>query len=137
MTKFPDITKLPGAPPIDFPCLVLLHPLPRLRSTDADAALTAEQRMHALLTASEMTVGIDISAMTRGIGISAARQKKPRKPRRPTLASVAKQARTAGIDVARYEMKPDGTVAIITGKPEPAEPENPWLAKLRKKETKK
>src|SRR5262245_23371536 len=32
-----------------------------------------------------------------------------RKPRRPSLASVAKQARKAGIEVARYEIKPDNT----------------------------
>ena len=62
---------------------------------------------------------------------------RPRKPRRPTLASVAKQASTAGIDVARYEMKPDGTITIVSGKPEPAAPENPWLAELQKKETRK
>src|SRR6516225_9739097 len=39
------------------------------------------------------------------------------KPRRPTLASVAKQATKAALDVARYEVKPDGTVVVVTGKP--------------------
>jgi len=59
---------------------------------------------------------------------------KPTKNRKP---NVIQQARTAGIDVARIEMKPDGTVVIITGKPEPAEPENPWpLDEFRTKETK-
>src|SRR5262249_33920538 len=52
--------------------------------------------------------------------------RKPPKPRRPTLASVAKQARKAGIDPARYEVKPDGTVVVVTGEPELATPENPW-----------
>jgi len=67
--------------------------------------------------------------------ISATRTKKPRKPRRPTLASVAKQANKPGI--ARIEMKPDGTVVIITGEPEPAAPDNPWpLDEFRTKETK-
>src|SRR5262249_42634175 len=46
---------------------------------------------------------------------------KPRKSDKPTKnrkPNVIQQARTAGIDVARIEMKPDGTVVIITGKPE-------------------
>jgi len=51
-----------------------------------------------------------------------------RKPRRPTLASVAKQANKAAIVVARYEVKPDGTVVIVTGQGESTEPKNPWLA---------
>jgi len=60
-----------------------------------------------------------------------------REPRRPTLARVAKQAGKAGIEVARYEVKPDGSVVVITGKGEPAAPENPWLVELRTKETKR
>ena len=54
----------------------------------------------------------------------------PRKPRKPTLASVAKQANKAAIPVARYEVKPDGTVAVVTGKPEVSET-NPWLDDLK------
>jgi hypothetical protein len=49
----------------------------------------------------------------------------PRQRKQPTLASVAKQASKAGIEVARYEVKPDGTVVIITGKSEATE-SNPW-----------
>ena len=49
------------------------------------------------------------------------------KPRRPTLASVAKQATKAALDVARYEVKPDGTVVVVTGKPSANNAEaNPW-----------
>jgi len=60
-----------------------------------------------------------------------------RKPRKPTLVSAAKQARKAGIDVARYEIRPDNTIVIVTGKPESAEAENPWsLDEFRTKETK-
>ena len=55
-----------------------------------------------------------------------------RKPRRPTLASVAKQANKAAIAVARYEIKPDGTIVLVTGQGESTEPENPWLAELPK-----
>ena len=56
--------------------------------------------------------------------------------RKPTLASVAKQASKAGIEVARYEVKPD-SVVVVTGKPEPAAAENPWpLDEFRTKETK-
>jgi len=56
-----------------------------------------------------------------------------RKPRRPTLASVAKQASKAAIPVARYEVKPDSTIVVVTGEPEPAKPENPWLVNLPKR----
>jgi hypothetical protein len=66
-----------------------------------------------------------------------AKPRRQRKPRKPTLASVAKQASKAEIEVARYEVRPDGTVVIVTGKPEPAEMENPWsLDEFRTKETK-
>ena len=127
MTKSPDIIKLPGAPPIDPPCFVIVRPLPRLRETDAVAALTAEQRMRALTT----------SEVTRGIDISATRTKKPRKPRKPTLTSIARAAGKAAIAVARYEVKPDGTVVVVTGNPEPAAAGNAWpLDEFRTKETK-
>src|SRR6516165_5445601 len=43
----------------------------------------------------------------------------PRKPRKPSLVSVAKQASKAAIPVARYEVKPDGTVVVVTGAPTP------------------
>jgi len=57
--------------------------------------------------------------------------------RKPTLASVAKQASKAGIAVARFEMKLDGTIVLVTGTPEPATPENPWsLDEFRTKEIK-
>jgi hypothetical protein len=39
--------------------------------------------------------------------------------RKPTLAGVARQAAKAGIEVARYEVRPDG-INIITGKPSEA-----------------
>ena len=72
-----------------------------------------------------------------GLRTPAEAARKPRKPRRPTLASVSKQASKAGIDVARYEVKPEGTVVVVAGKPEPAAPENPWpLDEFRTKETK-
>jgi hypothetical protein len=48
---------------------------------------------------------------------------KPIKPakrtrkRKPTLAGVARQAARAGIPVAGYEVRSDGSIKIITGKP--------------------
>jgi len=42
--------------------------------------------------------------------------KKPRSPRKPTLLSVAKQARKAGIEVARYEIE-NGKIIVVVGKP--------------------
>jgi hypothetical protein len=58
------------------------------------------------------------------------RPRKARGARKPTLVSVAKQAAKAGIEVARYEVNPDGKISIVTGKPEAAEANNPWLADL-------
>ena len=61
---------------------------------------------------------------------------KPDKATKNRKPNVIQQARTAGIDVARIEMRPDGTVVIITGKPAPVAPENPWpLDEFRTKET--
>ena len=36
--------------------------------------------------------------------------------RKPTLARVARQAAKAGIPVARYDFRPDGTISIVVGK---------------------
>jgi len=58
-----------------------------------------------------------------------------RKPRKPTPSYLAALASNPG--VARVEMKPDGTVVIVTSTTEPAAPENPWpLDEFRTKETK-
>ena len=62
---------------------------------------------------------------------------KPRKARKPTLVSVSKNARKAGIDPARIEIKPDGSYVVDIGKSEPAASGNPWpLDEFRTKETK-
>ncbi len=50
-----------------------------------------------------------------------------RSPRRPTLLSIAKQAKKAGIEVARYEIEPSGKIVVVTGKADSAGVEpNPW-----------
>src|SRR5262245_18729863 len=74
----------------------------------------------------------DCEKMFAALQAAKSKPRKPRPPRQPTLASVAKQASKAAIAVARYDVKPDGTVVVVTGTPEPAAPENPWLADLRK-----
>jgi hypothetical protein len=53
---------------------------------------------------------------------------KQRSPRKPTLLSVAKQARKAGIEVARYEIDPSGKITVITSKGDSTEvtTNNPW-----------
>jgi hypothetical protein len=55
-------------------------------------------------------------------------------PKPPTLASVTKEARKAGIEVARIEIKPDGTVVAVVGKQgatvKDDEVEN-WLSKQK------
>ena len=55
-----------------------------------------------------------------------------RNPCKPTLLSVAKQARKAGIEVARYEIEPSGKIVVVTGKGDPVsvEANNPWDAVL-------
>jgi hypothetical protein len=57
---------------------------------------------------------------------------KKRSPRKPTLLSVAKQARKAGIEVARYEIEPSGKIVVVTGKGDwvSVEANNPWDAVL-------
>jgi hypothetical protein len=51
--------------------------------------------------------------------------------RRPTLARVAKEANKLGLAVAHYEVKPDGSIVIVTGEPKPATESNPWLDDLK------
>jgi hypothetical protein len=53
-----------------------------------------------------------------------------RRPRKATLASVAKQAARAGLDVARYEVEPDGKISVVTGKD--ATSTNPWDAEIER-----
>ena len=50
-----------------------------------------------------------------------AQQPKPTRPRKrkPTLAGVARQAAKADIPVAGYEVRSDGSIKIIVGKPGP------------------
>jgi hypothetical protein len=53
-----------------------------------------------------------------------------RKPRKPTFASVARAARRAGIDPARIEIRPDGTVVVTDkGEPQPSNDLDNWLKK--------
>jgi pyruvate/2-oxoacid:ferredoxin oxidoreductase beta subunit len=60
---------------------------------------------------------------------------KKRSPRKPTFLSVAKQARKAGIEVARYEIEPSGKIVVVTGKGDSADvTANPWDAVLSRKE---
>jgi len=59
------------------------------------------------------------------------RPQKHRKPRGPKLESLAKLAKEPGI--ARVEKKLDGTVNIVSGKPELTDANNPWLTDSRKK----
>jgi hypothetical protein len=64
------------------------------------------------------------------VGEQANNQKK-RGPRKPTLVSVAKQASKAAIEVARYDVKPDGTISVVAGKPtNDIDQVNPWDAVL-------
>jgi hypothetical protein len=37
--------------------------------------------------------------------------------RKPSLAGVARQAAKAGVEVSRYDVRPDGTISVVPGKP--------------------
>ena len=69
------------------------------------------------------------AALSESKSVTVAKTDLPR--RRPTLASVAKQASKAAIAVARYEVKPDGSVVVVTGAGEPSTESNPWLDDLK------
>jgi hypothetical protein len=57
---------------------------------------------------------------------------KQRKPRRPSLVSVVKQARKAGIEVARYEIS-SGKIVVVTTQGDSEEvTTNPWDSVLNK-----
>lgn len=57
---------------------------------------------------------------------------KQRSPRQPTLLSVAKMARKAGIEVARYEIE-GGKITIVTSNGDSVgDTENPWDAEIAK-----
>jgi hypothetical protein len=59
--------------------------------------------------------------------VAADKRERERKRQRPTLASVSKAAVKAALAVARYELRPDGTIVVVTGTPEPSPESNPWL----------
>jgi hypothetical protein len=75
-----------------------------------------------------VTVHAPTVAVTRPDGTVVDHEKlaRPRQARKPTLVSVAKQAAKADIEVARYEVKPDGTVVVVTGKAAAAPRGNSW-----------
>ena len=54
-----------------------------------------------------------------------------RAARKATLVSVAKQANKAAMAVTRYEVRPDGTVVVVTGKGEQQQGSelDEWIAK--------
>jgi hypothetical protein len=61
--------------------------------------------------------------------VVAAPAKPKRSPRKPSLASVAKQVSKAGIEVAKYEVKRDGTIVVVAGRPDSnVEEVNEWDA---------
>ena len=43
--------------------------------------------------------------------------RKPTRQRKPSLTSVIRQAAKAGVEIAGYEVRPDGTIGVIVGKP--------------------
>jgi hypothetical protein len=51
---------------------------------------------------------------------------KKHSPRKPTLLSIAKQARKAGVEIARIEVEPTGKIIIITGSGDSVSVTNPW-----------
>jgi hypothetical protein len=64
-----------------------------------------------------------------------AKMARSKRKRAPTLVAVAKQAGKAGIEVKQYELKPDGSIVVVTGKSnEAAEAQtdfDKWMEKHR------
>src|SRR5262249_58239247 len=113
-----------GAPPrASGPCRVVIYPGP---DGDADRIARAATMAMRLL-----------GPPPGGWWTLVPAKRAPARKRLPTLASVVKQAKTAGIDIAHIEIKPDRTIVIVPGQGEPAEAENPWRAQFQRKETKK
>lgn len=44
-------------------------------------------------------------------------QPKRTRKRKLTLAGAARQAKRAGIEASRYDLRPDGTISVVTGTP--------------------
>jgi hypothetical protein len=45
---------------------------------------------------------------------------KRQRKRKPAFVSVVRQAAKAGLEVARYDVDPDGKISVVVGKPEVA-----------------
>src|SRR3954454_15988105 len=58
--------------------------------------------------------GGDVPVLDSGDDVEPVQRTRKRKP---TLAGVARQATKAGLSVCGYELRPDGTIGIVIGKP--------------------
>jgi len=87
-------------------------------------------------------IAADIASLTKLRGVAASIASltklidnlprwKPKRKRQPTLASVAKQASKAGVEVARYEVEPDGKIVVVPGQPTADQTNDldKWMAK--------
>jgi len=101
----------------------------------AGTRLALESKMRSDYEALRGALGIALSdvlvpgaVLKERLGLGTVRKRRERKP---TLASVAKHATKAGIEVARYEVKPDGTVVVVTGKTDTEQTDDldNWIAK--------
>ena len=129
MSELTDDTHTTTAPALPIPRVIVRVPATR----EATAFVQWMVRNGAPLFApDEIPPGAENSTVYRVRAPDEAEAAPKRRPRKPTLIGVAKQANKTAIPVARYEVKPDGTVVVVTGAPEPAAAENPWLADLRK-----
>ena len=53
--------------------------------------------------------------------------------RQSDLTRAIKAAQAAGLEIARIEIDPNGTIKIVPGKPESEQTENPWDEVLKAK----
>jgi hypothetical protein len=97
--------------------------------TSVDADLIAVRDVVEFLTTER---SVDIEALSlEPDEVAWWRSRKRKRQHKPTLASIAKQASKAEVEVARYEIRPDGTIVVVTGKGEPSTESNPWLDDLK------
>jgi hypothetical protein len=66
------------------------------------------------LTISDIVIGDDDDSVEDMEPVESVKRTRKRKP---TLAGIKRQAVKAGVEVARYDFRPDGTISIVTGKP--------------------
>jgi hypothetical protein len=92
--------------------------LARLKAAHVDRPLSPYQHVF----------DIDVDTLRRDIGGDDVAEPIKRRVSKPTLASIKRPAAKAGVEVAAYEFRSDGTIVAIVGTPGKTKPDsgNEW-----------